>query len=383
MKTNFKCLDPRKKKKKILSCVLKPLGNVEFSRFPPIRFRGYPESKARALKAFKQAIRPLNNPLLAWAQCKLYEWQYNGSRHFFSTKNNAAAVVWNGLNGSRHVYMMGAMDAGAKTLFFEEAPLPNRFTVDVSGVNFTNSLPRSISPYLNWLSKSNIEPDTWRQAGRKIVQRPALKPAKISKKSAPPLSEPFLFVPLQVPNDSQLRIYGGAFRTVESFVEAIIEAGKNLPNGWHVRIKEHPTSEQSISHLFDNDVSAPVFLDNFTDTFEQVAASEGVLTINSSVGLEAMFYDKPVVAVGQCFWAIEGVAISATTTIELTRVMSMPDQLKFDIQARNAFMNFLTEVYYPELKYESNGALACENQEIEKIRRRLFGPDELGFWKTK
>lgn len=383
MKTTFKCLDPRKKKKRILSCVLKPLGDVEFFRFPPMRFLGYPESKEQARKAFKQAIRPSNNPLLAWAQCKLYEWQYNGSRYLFSKKNNATAVVWNGLNGSRHVYMMGAMDAGAKTLFFEEAPLPSRFTVDVSGVNFTNSLPRSISPYLNWQSKSNIAPDTWRQAGRKIIQRPALKPAKISKKSAPPLSESFLFVPLQVPNDSQLRIYGGAFRTVESFVKAIIEAGKNLPIGWHVRIKEHPTSKQSISHLFDSEISAPVFLDNSTDTFEQVAASEGVLTVNSSVGLEAMFYDKPVVAAGQCFWAIEGVAVSAPTTIALARVMAMPDQLKFDIHARNAFMNFLTEIYYPELKFENNGVLTCENQEIEKIQRRLMGPDDFGFWKTK
>lgn len=120
MKTNFKCLDPRKKKKKILLCVLKPLGDVEFLRFQPMRVLGYPESKAQALKAFKQAIHPSKNSLVAWAQCKLYEWQYNGSRHLFSTKKNATAVVWNGLNGSRHAYMLGAMDAGAKTLFLRK-----------------------------------------------------------------------------------------------------------------------------------------------------------------------------------------------------------------------------------------------------------------------
>ena len=345
--------------------------------------RGYPESKSRAGKAFEQAIRSAKNPVLALAQRKLYEWQYNGSRHFFSLHTETVAVAWNGLNGSRHVFMSAAMDAGAKTLFFEGAPLPNRVTVDVTGVNFTNSLPRSIAPYMAWMAGSHVDPDTWRQAGRKITQRPPLKPAQASKKKAPPLSEPFLFIPLQVPNDSQLRIYGGAFNTVDLFVEAILDAAKNLPPGWHVRIKEHPSATQSIAHNFTNAIDVPVYLDNTTDTFEQVAASHGVLTVNSSVGLEAMFYDKPVVAAGKCFWAIEGVAIAAPTKVALARVMAKPDQLTFDVQARNAFMSFLTEVYYPELKPGDDGALVCSAEDAEKIRLRLQGPDNLGFWKQQ
>ena len=49
-----------------------------------------------------------------------------------------------------------------------------------------------------------------------------------------------------------------------------------------------------------------IWLDNDTDTFEQVAASRGVVTVNSSVGIQAFYFDKPVVVCGQTFWSIPG-----------------------------------------------------------------------------
>ena len=52
-----------------------------------------------------------------------------------------------------------------------------------------------------------------------------------------------------------------------------------------------------------------------TDTFEQVKKANLILTVNSSVGLEAMLFEEQVVAFGNCFWAIEGISTSAKTRV--------------------------------------------------------------------
>ena len=85
-----------------------------------------------------------------------------------------------------------------------------------------------------------------------------------------------------------------------------------------------------------------------------------------------MFYDKPVVACGQCFWAIPGVADSAPTPQALADLCSNPGALGFDAVARDAFMNFLTQCYYPEPA--TAAAL---------VAARLQGPDRFGFWQVQ
>ncbi len=179
-----------------------------------------------------------------------------------------------------------------------------------------------------------------------------------------------MFAALQTPGDSQLRLFGGAFPRVELFVDALIAAAKRLPSGWHLRVKEHPTANRSFTHLLANSGDLPIYFDNASDTFAQVKAARAVLTVNSSVGLEAMFLDKPVVACGQCFWAIDGVADRAETPAALADIAANPDSLSFDPSARDAFLGYLTSQYYPRLK----GDYAF-------IAARLNGPDDLGFWR--
>jgi len=163
-------------------------------------------------------------------------------------------------------------------------------TVDPSGVNFRNCLPRSINFYHHWFAKAGRAPDSWREAGRTISQRPARVPALIvAKVRLPPPSEPFLFVPLQVPGDSQLRLFGGAFKTVPAFIHDLAEAASALPAGWHLRVKAHPSSPESFRPLFERLEGLPLFLDNTADTVESVAASRGVITVNSAVAILMAF----------------------------------------------------------------------------------------------
>ena len=366
----FVALDPRKAKRARMIATLGDLGPIHWLRMPPLRWRNYPETAARVQLAL-EAAQSVTAPWLIGVKRKMLALQYNGTRAYFEKHPAAVAVCWNGLNGARRAFMEGAKDAGARRLYFELSPLAGRVTVDPNGVNYLNSLPRNLGPYLNWFAASGLPADGWREIGAQIKQRKAAseKPAFVG--DLPGLDMPFLFVPLQYPGDSQMRLFGGAFRTVESFVQALGQAAKALPEGWHLRIKDHPTAPVSFAQAVRDLGQANVVMDNATDTFAQVAASRGVVTVNSSVGLEAMFYEKPVIAAGQCFWAIAGLAEMAPSADALAQVFARAGGLGFDPAGRAAFLSFLTEIYYP----------APGPDQAAKVAIRLQGGDEFGFWR--
>ena len=366
---NFICLNPRKKKRATISRMLSSGGSIRWMHLCPISFRSWPETTSEAKTALAMSKERKRSKLPNWLHLQLLKLQYNGARRYFSDRNDAVAVCWNGLNGTRRVFMQGAKHAGARRLFFELAPFPGRCTIDPSGVNYANSLPRTIEPYLSW--KAGSPSDDWKQIRESVRQRqPIMAPAPNG--TLPPLTDPFLFVPLQTPGDSQLRLFGGSFSTVESFIAALAEAVKHLPPEWHLRVKEHPTSPVSFADKIRSAAPNRIYIDN-TDTFSQVAASRGVVTVNSSVGLEAMLFDKPVVACGQCFWAVDGVAQTAQTASELADVFRSVDTLKYDREAREAFLSYLDKCYYPKRDQSDNFTL---------IEQRLNGKDRLGFWGT-
>lgn len=342
----FVILDPRRDKRAIVSALLAPLGRLQWRALVPMRLRGYPQTAARARTALAAATRIPKNPIIRALKLALLAAQYNGSRAVFTQHPQAVAVVWNGLNGSRRVFADGAKDAGARTLFFERAPLPGRVTVDQGGVNFANALPRDIGFYTDWLARSGIDPEAWRALRGQIRQR-APKETVTGVQVPSGLSGPFLFVPLQVEGDSQLRLFGGVYRTVPDFIHMLCAVSQALPEGWHLRLKEHPSGEPCAAGIVAGYPGARVMLDNVTDTFAQVAASRGVITVNSSVGLEAMWYDKPVVACGQAFWALDGVAVQAPDAQSLRLLLAQPDKLSFEPMARAALLTYLDQVYYP------------------------------------
>lgn len=350
--------------------MLAAVGNVHFIKVAPLGFTTYAETNTRATNALKAATKQPRSAIVRLAKLWLLKCQYAGCRAHFSRNPDTVAVAWNGLNGTRRVFMDAAKDAGNKTLFFELAPFADRITIDPKGVNFANSLPRHSAPYIEWASNHARSSQSWHALRDTITQRKPRTPSAIVE-TAPPMNSPFIFVPLQVPGDSQLRIYGGAFKTVDLFVAAILQAAKHCPEGWHIRIKEHPSALPFVKDAINKGRVANVILDNTTDTFEQVSKASLILTVNSSVGLEAMFFNKPIVACGDCFWAIEGISASAKTPQEIAHVLAKPDSVTFDTQARQAFLTYLDQCYFPKLSAPADAA----------ITTRIAGCDQNGFWK--
>lgn len=335
-----------------------------------LSFRSFPESRARAEAALARAKKQPVGRMARAAKYRLIWAQYNWSRRFFTRHPDAVAMCWNGLTGSRKAFMDGASDAGAARLFVELAPLPYRLTLDPEGMNAENALPRDRAFYDAWALEHPAEDMTaWRRLGQGMTARPSRR-ADVGQGQAAGLGDtPFLFVPLQVPDDSQIRLFSGWTGGLEGFIAALGKAAGELPDGWQVRLKEHPSSRISLAAPIARAREASggrLVLDNQTDTFAQVAASRGVVTINSSVGLQAFFHDRPVIVAGEAFFAMPGLVTPAGSAEALAAVFAAAPSLAFDATLRDRFMSYLVDQYYLPIT-ESGGRVMVDAETVRRI----------------
>ncbi|WP_066707711.1 capsular biosynthesis protein [Celeribacter ethanolicus] len=342
-----------KKKDSFMSSVAEADGGAQVLWTIPMSLRDFTETRARVDAALAVAKRQPRGPIGRALKRLLIRLQYNGSRRYFTRHRETVALCWNGITGSRRVFMEGAKDAGVPTLYAELAPFPGRMQLDHSGVNALGSLPCDPRFYTSWAAgRADRQDDGWRHLGANLTAR-ASKRADVGQAAGVDLAgEKFLFVPLQVPNDSQITLFSGWVGSVPNMLAELAKAASSLPEGWHIRVKEHPSAKTSLAWPLARAVEAAkgrIVVDNQTDTFEQVRASRGVITINSSVGLQAFFYDKPVIVLGQAFFALPGLVRVAGNAEALSGALYQAESLSFDPELRAAFMSYLDQVHFPHV----------------------------------
>ena len=329
----------------------------------PWSLHDHPQTRSRVALCLSRAKRQPQGVARA-LKSLLIRLQYNGARRLFARYPGAVAVAWNGLGGSRQAFLLAARDAGLGTLSCELAPFPGRITVDPKGVNAESSVTGhdfSTTPAT----------DDWRAMGATLTARPSRR-AVVGKGATTLPDTPFLFCPLQVPNDSQVTLFPGWTGGMDGFLRALTEAATKLPPGWHLRLKEHPSARSPLT-----DALAPLLatgraiLDNQTDSFAQLHASQGVVTLNSSMGLQAFFHDKPVITLGRAFFARQGLVEVAGDQVQLNHLFGTPHSLTFDPSQRARFMTWLDRSYYPHFPYSDPSALTEKLRQARKMAATL------------
>lgn len=335
-------------------------------RMIPLSLRDYPETAARVAVAMARAKRQPQG-VARWVKAQLIRAQYNGARRLFAAHPGAVGVVWNGLGGSRQAFAMAARDAGCGVLFCELAPFPNRITVDPLGVNAEGSA------VLADVSATDAG-DGWRALGLGMTARMSRR-ADVGQAAGTPQGR-YLFCPLQVPGDSQVTLFAGWTGGMSGFLAALTTAASHLPPGWHLRVKEHPSARSSLrAALAPLIATGRVILDNATDSLTQIAGSAGVVTLNSSMGLQAFFQDKPVVVLGRALFARPGLVTMAGDQAALNAAFAAPDHLTFDPDLRARFMNWLDQVYYPRFAVPPGTAdLSAMTEKLRQARNIALSP---------
>ncbi len=310
----------------------------------PMGWRDWPETEARVALALARAKKPGRSALARWLKRRLLRAQYNGARRYFTRHPDHLAVAWNGLTGTRKLFLDAARDAGAPVLHAELAPLPGRITLDPAGVNAESSVPREAGFFRDWLAAQGPGAD-WRAMGAGLQARPSRR-ADVAQETGALPDTPFLFCPLQVPDDSQVRLFSGWCGGYAGFLAALTEAVAHLPEGWHLRLKEHPSARESLAGALQPLLATGrAVLDNSHDSFAQLAQARGLVTLNSSMGLQAFFHDKPVIVLGRALFDLPGLVTRCAGQADVNAAFA--GGTGFDPALRAAFMTWLDRVYYP------------------------------------
>ena len=140
-------------------------------------------------------------------------------------------------------------------------------------------------------------------------------------------ARPFVYFPLHVTDDYKIKRIIPHTVDQTSLVEQVADA---LPPGIDVVLKEHPMSvgRNSINLLRRLRERPNVKLVGpYTSSHELIRRAEAVAVISSTVGLEALLYEKPVLTLGRPFYATYGITLDVDSFAEIRD--AVPALLRF------------------------------------------------------
>lgn len=276
----------------------------------------------------------------------LFRGYYHWLRRFLAQYDNAFLVLWAGFKGRGCLWKEVAQSQGMPVLHLDWSPLPDRMQLDFRGLNHESSLPRDIAFYYSWLEGQDIEPTSWKRLRTEIKPRLDERRDDVKQVDATTnlAAENYIFCPLQT-----RCVFGDWVTSIGPLIDVLHAASRRLPENWHLRLKEHPSSKVNFRERIMRLEDERFRLDNTTDTRRQVAAAHAIVTLDSSVGVWAFFYDKPVLVLARALYGFGGMANKLDSAKALCDALCDPHALSFDAEARNAFMSFLVkENWFPK-----------------------------------
>jgi capsular polysaccharide export protein len=263
-------------------------------------------------------------------------------KHLAETGNLEAVFVWNGTDVVGQAIKDFVAKSGIPVLFWEFANLPAKLFVDPRGVNAQSSLAESdavldsyptdvqafhewraqylitkleqhsvpqakflkdvryLNTGINWLGfrllgiptddqTSLVKKFVWKVRRRKILPVETLDLA----------AEKYVFFPMQVSNDTQVLLNSDVDN--EGAIRYAAKEAKRL--GVRLLVKPHP-AEPNVSFLnhilsLKDELHFSLMGDN---TFQLARQAQLVITINSTVGLEALLLGKDLKFLGRSFY---------------------------------------------------------------------------------
>jgi hypothetical protein len=157
--------------------------------------------------------------------------------------------------------------------------------------------------------------------------------------SAPASGRPFVYFPLHVTDDYKI------LRLIPHCVdqEALIkQVAAALPHGYDVVIKEHPMSIGRNSYAMLRrltKVSNVRLVEPHTSSHQLIREARAIAVISSTVGLEALLYNRPVMTLGQPFYSGYGVTVDVDSFREIPWALSRLLEFEPDRERTRRFLH--------------------------------------------
>lgn len=318
---------------------------VKFWRHIPVSaFRGYPPKYLLAYDFHKTGeYRHIHTVL---ARICVFDKLFEKARPDYLVLSGDARV-------SSRICIVAARKYGCKIGFFEQGPFGTSY-LDAHGVNANLTVPDLAQ------GQSNV-PMPQRPVHKAIPERrlpfyrladyvmsiipgwpreyrSAFPWARLLKRKTPgatlahPKAPYFLFA-LQVPEDANFIMH----TDFANFTAALRVAAAALPSGTYLAVREHPKFKATYEPALYAFVEAhpQLYLQQGISGGDAISACQGLITLNSMMGIEALLYQKPVFVMGQSYY--ETVCTQADqhhhNFVAMTQFMAGPTQHKSEYAA--------------------------------------------------
>jgi len=237
--------------------------------------------------------------------------------------------IWNGIKYPQFIIN----EFEVKKIYFENGFLPDTTQADCKGVNALNSVPREKEFYekLEYYKKP---------LPQKLIPRPPVK--KLEGKEID-LNRNYVFIPLQVNYDSQIIYFSSWIKSMKQFFEMINSIADEFD--FDFVFKSHPSDRvTNYKNLIKKAKNNVLFATN--PTHELIKNAKAIITINSSVGIESLLFNKKVITLGKAFYNIQGIVKHAKNKEELIKTLKNLNLWKVN---EKLIKNFLGYLYYEYL----------------------------------
>lgn len=259
--------------------------------------------------------------------------------HFIATNDINLLVLWNGQDHVARVLTEIAKRRNIKTVYMENGYFSNTLQADIRGVNLSatnrdydfseikrlasDDIPvtpvdKSIDllpltalskfdqarSFLNRVLDQNFYAKYPELRGSSWFKKKALEKGR----AAIPLDvvqipEKFAFIPLQVHDDTQILINSPLFKDPKQFLKHCYQQIRSTLGDFPIVVKEHP--EDILRYDYEdirNEFPDIIWLRKF-DIDYLLDHATFILVINSSVGLQAIAREKPVIVYGDSIYS--------------------------------------------------------------------------------
>ncbi|MYL20126.1 hypothetical protein GLW04_09535 [Halobacillus litoralis] len=260
---------------------------------------------------------------------------------------------------SRHFYEAIQMDH--RRMKHHLTHPENEDLLNVKGENLTQVALVKVASMLGSVLKVNpnlYAHITWHEAIKYFLFKQGFKFMKMDEQ---PLPEEFLFVPFQVSRDTQI-FYNSSIKSMEELVDLacahVEEVNRKQNRNIHLVFKEHPedmprNNYKTLKKRYKDNPKV-MFLQK-RSVPELIRKSLGVITINSTVGIEALTQHKPVITLGDAFYNIDGVVRHCTNLSQLD------EEIEFILNHPVNHHLISQFLYYLRFNYQLEGNLISRN----------------------
>ena len=274
---------------------------------------------------------------------------------------------------------------------------PFTLMVDSVGVNYDSSIPRNIQFYedievnQNRLDTYLFQPEKairdeqgvfnyrkmfYEHFGISINEKKEEVKSDNSINNHPDLPSEYIYVPFQLETDSQILKHSPNIKTMKELVEHTARALEeyNLINETNLKIiyKVHPLYK-SESNIMDLKGIKQICEQNANLIFlttgnnkQLIQKAKAVITVNSTVGFEALMAYKPVIILGEAFYGIKGISYVVDNLGNLGDVITKALTSQVNKESIEKFIYYLRFDYFVEI-FRTNPDEASIDRLVKKL----------------